>query len=250
MDPNANPDQGQGQPQNTQPNEQTQTNTPQDPQNQNQGYEEQTQTEPSQQTQTQTQTQTDGSQEPEAGSEGGEAQAPDPQGQEQPQAYQGDIDITQFMDVDDEPIQADDEGFIDPVAYEQRIMQKIDKKMQFQNQERAAWAQVEQKYPDIAKDPDMRDLLQGQRLADVARGGKGDLTQIADRVMSKFGQYRSEGKAQAQVSERVQKSAALQDTSANNVSQDKTADLLSRMSSGDNDASVDLVQQWMNEGKL
>ena len=62
--------------------------------------------------------------------------------------------------------------------------------------------------------------------------------------------YQARGKAQAQVSEKVQKSAALQNTTANNVDTSKDADLMERMSRGDSNSRDALIEKWLNEGKL
>lgn len=76
------------------------------------------------------------------------------------------------------------------------------------------------------------------------------MNQIASKLLGKIQSYQTKGKAQAQVSEKVQKSASLQTTTANAVDTSKDADLLGRMSSGDSSAADQLITEWLEAGKL
>lgn len=195
-------------------------------------------------------------------------EAPEPQVQETPEptaepvkdyepsaAYEPSFELTQFMQQPSQPaFTPDEEGYIDPNAFYNRVLQdaetRIEQKMKFQESERKAWSYVENKFPEIKEDPELRDLVNSQRLADVARGGKGDLVQISTKVLGKLQSYQSRGKAQAQVSEKVQKSAALQQTTANNVETTKDSNLIERMSRGDESAKEQLISEWLEQGKL
>ena len=165
-------------------------------------------------------------------------------------------DLTQFMpQAQAQPQFAPDEdGFIDPNAFYNKVLAdaeaRMEQKMAFQESERRAWSSVESKYPEIREDPELRDLVNSQRLADVARGGKGDLNQIASKVLGKFQSYQAKGKAQAQVSEKVQKSAGLQQTTANKVETNSSAELIDRMSRGDKSAQEQVIAQWLEQGKI
>lgn len=166
-----------------------------------------------------------------------------------------DFDISQYMPTQPaQPnIQVDEDGYIDPNQFYNTVLQdaeaRIEEKLRFQEQERRAWEQVEGKYSEIKSDSELRDIINSQRLADVARGGKGDLSAIADKVVSKLQSYQQQGKAQAQVSEKVQKSAALQQGTANQPAPDDS-ELLSRLGSGDENAQAQVIQQLMDAGKL
>lgn len=174
---------------------------------------------------------------------------------EQP-APQQDYDITQFMQQPQEQpnFTPDEDGYIDPNQFYNKVLQdaeaRIEQKIQFQEQERRAWQAVETKYPEIQEDPELRDLVNAQRLADVARGGKGDLNEVAGKVLGKIQSYQSKGKAQAQVSETVQKSAALQQSTANSTDTSKDQDLMERMSRGDEQAQNELITSWIESGKI
>ena len=127
---------------------------------------------------------------------------------------------------------------------------RIEQKMKFQEMEKKAWSQIENRFPEIKEDSELRDILNSQRIADVASGGKGDLNKIAERLLGKMQSYQARGKAQAQVSEKVQKSASLESNSNNNTDTGKSANLMERMSRGDQQARNQLVADWLAEGKI
>lgn len=160
--------------------------------------------------------------------------------------YQPQQEVPQFT--------PDEEGFIDPNAFYNKVLAdaeaRIEQKLAFQESERRAWNSIESKYPEIKEDAELRELVNAQRLADVARGGKGDLNEIASKVLGKFQSYQAKGKVQAQVSEKVQKSASLESNTANNIDSNKTDDLLDRMASGDKSAADQLISEWLESGKL
>lgn len=165
-------------------------------------------------------------------------------------------DITKFLqDTSVEPdITPDENGYIDPKDFYNKVLSaaeaRIERKMQFQESERKLWQSIENKYPEIKEDSELRDILNAQRIADVASGGKGDLNKIAEKLLGKIQSYQAKGKVQAQVSEKVQKSAVLETNSNNNVDTGKSADLMERMSSGDKQARNQLITDWLAQGKI
>lgn len=165
-------------------------------------------------------------------------------------------DLTRFLQPQQQAPQftADDDGYIDPNQFYNKVLAdaeaRIEQKLAFQESERRAWQSIESKYPEIKEDSELRDMLNAQRIADVASGGKGDLNQIASKFLGKIQSYQTKGKAQAQVSEKVQKSASLQNTTANNVDTGKDANLMERMRSGDQAARDQLIEEWLASGKL
>jgi len=160
-------------------------------------------------------------------------------------------DISQFM-APQQPatIAPDEDGYIDPNKFYHQVMNSVEQKLAFQKSEERAWSQIEQKYPDIKSDADLRELVHAARLNDVTRGGKGDLNDAAGKVFAKLQNYQSKGKAQAQVSETVQKSATLQTQTANTNQPTKDSDLIERMSRGDSAATETLISRWLEEGKI
>lgn len=170
---------------------------------------------------------------------------------QQTQAYDpADIDISQYAPQQVQQVQPDEDGYIDPQAYRQSILQEVKQTLAFEKQEAKAWEAIENKYSDIKDDRELRDLVEAQRLADVARGGTGNLSKIADQVMGKITSYQQKGKVQAQVSETVQKSAGLQTATANKVDSSKDGDLIERMSRGDEAAQHELISSWIADGKI
>ena len=165
-------------------------------------------------------------------------------------------DITQFLqDATPEPdFTPDESGFIDPKDFYNKVLTaaeaRLERKMKFQEAERQLWQSVENKYPEIKEDSELRDILNAQRIADVASGGKGDLNKIADKLLGKIQSYQAKGKVQAQVSEKVQKSAALETNSNNNTDKGNSSDLMERMSRGDQTARNQLISEWLADGKI
>lgn len=164
-------------------------------------------------------------------------------------------DITQYLQQPSVPeFKADDSGYIDPKEFYAQVMRdaeaRMEQKLRFQESEKRLWASIENKYPEIKEDSDLRDILNNQRIADVANGGKGDLNKIAERFFGKLSTYQAKGKAQAQVSEKVQKSAALESSTANTTDTGKDSDLMERMSRGDQSARDQLIADWLASGKI
>ena len=159
-------------------------------------------------------------------------------------------DISQFLNPSQPQIQPDEEGYIDPNKFYQTVMQDVERKLEFQRTEERNWQKVEKQYPEIVEDKELRDLVHAARLNDVTRGGKGDLEAAAKQVFNKLQAYKSQGKAQAQISETVQKSATLQTQTAKSTPATTDSDLIDRMSRGDKVASETLISKWLDEGKL
>lgn len=173
----------------------------------------------------------------------------------QEQTQYPEYDITQFLNRQPTPeFTPDESGYIDPKDFYNRVMldaeARIEQKLKFQEMEKKAWQQIENRFPEIKEDSELRDILNSQRIADVASGGKGDLNKIAEKLLGKMQTYQARGKAQAQVSEKVQKSAALESNTANTVGTSKSADLMDRMSRGDQGARNQLIADWLAEGKI
>lgn len=183
-------------------------------------------------------------------------EAETPQVQEQVQesvapAYDpADINTADYINREVQQVQPDDDGYIDPNAFRQSVLQEVKQELAFEKAEAKAWGAIENKYPEIANDPELKELVNAQRIADVAQGGAGNLGKIADKVVGKMKSYQQQGKAQAQVSETVQKSAGLQSASANKVDNTKDSDLIERMSRGDETAQEQLISDWLSQGKI
>ena len=141
-----------------------------------------------------------------------------------------------------------EDGYIDPLAYKEQIKAEMREEARFEANERRAWGKLEEKYPEIVEDSDLRELILAKRLSDVQRGGQGSLIQSGEAVMKKFGQARNSGKTDAQVSVKKQKSAGVskatapRDTSSSDVDQ--------RLRSGDEQAIASVLAGWIDDGKL
>lgn len=176
--------------------------------------------------------------------------------EEEPEQTDVNYDLSKFLQPQQQAPQftPDNDGYIDPNQFYNKVLAdaeaRIEQKLQFQESERRAWSAIEKQYPEIKEDAELRDLVNAQRIADVASGGKGDLKAVAGKVMGKIQSYQTIGKAQAQVSEKIQKSASLQKSTANNVDASKDSELLGRMRNGDTSAADQLISDWLDAGKL
>jgi len=177
--------------------------------------------------------------------------------QEQPEYTGPNYDLSQYLQqpkVQAPEFTVDNDGFIDPNQFYNKVkadtIAEVREQIAFQEAEKRAWSTIEKAHPLLKEDSEIRDMVMAERIADVARGGRGDLSQIAKRVVGKFESYQTRGKSQAQVSEKVQKSASLQQSTANSVVSNKDNDLLDRMSRGDTSAADQLIGEWLDAGKL
>lgn len=176
-------------------------------------------------------------------------QAPSQEVQETEETEDYTPDYSSILDQQNPGIQPDENGYIDPNEFYGKVMQNVEAKMRFRDQESRDWQKIEKKYPDVAKDPELRKMIVNQRIADVVQGGNGRLSNIADNLMGRIQKAQSEGKTEAQVSERVQKSASLASPTSNKTPR-RQDDLVSRIEGGDRQATRDLMSQWLEEGKI
>lgn len=184
------------------------------------------------------------SQEPEQPSE------PVNEGAEAPEDDE-DYDLTPQVPMYNQQYQfeAQEDGSVDPYQVAQQIEERLLNNMKFQKQEERAWAKIEAKHPEIKNDRDLRELILNQRVAEAVQGKEGNLSKIADRLVGRMRTAKSEGRADANTSTKVQKAASLETNTAN-TGGTKSNDLMERISNGDKYAAQDLLGQWLSEGKL
>lgn len=122
--------------------------------------------------------------------------------------------------------------------------------------EERAWKKAEEKYPDIATNRELRDLVHKTRLSVIQGGGQDTPVKAADRLFKFIGKARQEGQASATETVQVQAAAAHLESAANTApdSQTQTRDMMSRVGSKNKAeagaARQALLKQWMAEGKL
>lgn len=141
------------------------------------------------------------------------------------------------------------DGYVDPAEVAAQIEQRVLQQVTFQRQEAKQWETIEKKYPQVKADKDLRELILNQRIAEAVQGQAGNLNKIADRVMSKFSVAKSEGRAEANVSKKVQKAASLE-TSTSNAGEQKGDDVMERISRGDQAATSELLNDWISKGLI
>lgn len=171
------------------------------------------------------------------------------QPEEEPQEeYQPPVDYSQFRDTNRE-LPLNEDGTVDPVAFRQQLKQEIRDEMRFERSEERNWMALEKKYPQLKGDREVREILLNQRIANAVQGKETNLTKIADKLYGRIGAAKSEGRAQANVSTRIQKAASLETATANTGS-DKSDQVYDRIISGDKGAANDLLSQWLADGKI
>ncbi len=141
------------------------------------------------------------------------------------------------------------DGYVDPAEVAAQIEQRVLQQVTFQRQEAKQWESIEAKYPQIKGDKDLRELILNQRIAEAVQGKTGNLNKIADKVMSRFSTAKSEGRAEATVSKKVQKAASLE-TSTSNAGEQKGDDVMERISRGDQTATSELLNDWISKGLI
>lgn len=184
------------------------------------------------------------------------AEAPTDQ---QPTEEQGQAPLTTEAEEEDNPVdyqlptqpyefQAQD-GYVDPNTVAQEIHNRVLEQVRFERAEAKAWEKIEQKYPQVKNDKELREIILNQRVANAYKGQNVALPKIADSIMSRFTTAKSEGRAEASVSRKIQKAASLE-TSTANQGDSKQNDTWDRISNGDTRAADDLFSQWIKEGKI
>jgi hypothetical protein len=157
-------------------------------------------------------------------------------------------DISYQLPTQPYEFQAQD-GYVDPNTVAQEIHNRVLEQVRFERSEAKAWEKIEQKYPQVKNDKELREIILNQRVANAYQGKNVALPKIADTIMSRFTTAKSEGRAEANVSRKIQKSASLE-TSTANQGDSKQNDTWDRISNGDSRAADDLFSQWIKEGKI
>lgn len=141
------------------------------------------------------------------------------------------------------------DGYVDPNLVAQQIEQRVLEQVKFQRAEQKAWEKIEQKYPQVKNDKELREIILNQRVANAYQGKNVPLPKIADTIMGRFTTAKSEGRAEANVSRKIQKAASLESSSANQ-GESKQDDTWDRIANGDKAAADDLFSQWLKDGKI
>lgn len=154
------------------------------------------------------------------------------------------IDWSQYVPNVQTQVPVDENGQIDPVQWEQQMMQKI----QFQQSEVASWKNLENKHPEIRSDAELREMILAKRVFDVQQGRKGSLEAAADSVFKRLSGAKNEGRESQKTSITVQKSGALQKPSGKPST--TTPDARDRIRMGDQSAIQSQLTAWLDEGKI
>ncbi len=177
------------------------------------------------------------------------AEAPEPEEQEEesdfdPLASYGQYNQQQYQ------IPASEDGTVDPYQLMAAMEQRFDEKLRFQRQEESMWKKVEKKYPDVRSDKQTREILLSMRIANAVQGRETNMMKLADQLYGRTKDARSQGRAEANVSKKVQKAASLESATSNTGGNEKSDDRMDRIASGDKGAANDLLSQWLEEGKI
>lgn len=141
-----------------------------------------------------------------------------------------------------------EDGSVDPVAWKEQLKAEMREEMRFEQQEAKAWNKIEKKYGEQLT-PTRRKLILNSRVASALEGKGGSLDKLADEVMGEFTAAKSQGKADATTSRKVQKAVGLE-TSSNNTGQSKESSLTERIANDDPSAATELFASWIADGKI
>lgn len=117
--------------------------------------------------------------------------------------------------------------------------------------ENAALDYVEKFLPEIKTNPAVRQLVENQRIADAIAGRDGSVVNAALTIKTLLDGAKVQGAQNAKASITIQKEAALETGSA--VQKDepsKGQQIADRINKGDEDAFIDLLDLWMDEGVI
>lgn len=142
-----------------------------------------------------------------------------------------------------------EDGSVDPYQVAQQIEQRLLQQIQFQRQETKAWERIDKKYGDKLT-PARRELILNARIANAVSGKETRLTTLADKIMSEFTSAKSEGRAEAGISRKVQKAASLESATSNTGPAKDDEARYDRIMSGDKGATTDLLSEWLSSGKI
>jgi hypothetical protein len=183
-----------------------------------------------------------------ASTDGTPPEAVEPAPAEAPEQVE-DIDWTQYLTPQaiPTPPTPDENGQVD---VQELINYTVNQRLADQAIERQGWSEATKVLPEIATNPQLRDFVHKQRLADVATGGKGLLPDAAKAVKDLFGGAQAQGKAQAQASITVQKAAALETGGANTPPPAPKNDLSERANNGDKAAIQEILTGWVDAGTI
>lgn len=158
------------------------------------------------------------------------------------------VDYSQFRNTDQE-LPLNEDGTVDPIRFRSQLKQELREEMRFERQEERAWTAVEKKHPQLRDDKEVREILLNQRIANAIQGKETNLTKLADRLYGRINTAKSEGRAQANISTKVQKAASLE-TATSNTGNDNSEKVYDRIISGDKAAAADLLASWLEQGKI
>lgn len=140
-----------------------------------------------------------------------------------------------------------------PQEYEDYLVTKAEHRMAERSYaqlvENAALDQVEKILPEIKENPTIRQLVENQRVADVVAGKQGDIVEAAKALRTLLDGKKAEGAQNTKVSIETQELAAVE--TGNTQTQHTNAkgeDIARRINAGDDDAFVELLDIWQDQG--
>lgn len=167
------------------------------------------------------------------------------------------IDWTQFIpspSAVEEP-QPDENGQIDGQAYARYVIDQAKNELRQESEIRAnvvkGVEQAEAVLPAMKTNPKIAALVQSQAIADTVKGGKPNFVSAAQTIKELLGEERAAATNNAQVSITTQKAAAVENGSSTRVSEpNRGRELADRINSNDQDAFVELIDEWTKQGVI
>lgn len=113
-----------------------------------------------------------------------------------------------------------EDGYIDPVQFQQQTVQqaasqaeqRIYQKLERERVDRELWNEAVEAHPDLKKDQELASVVRGYWLNQATSGNVITYKDAADKIAKIRGKSIEEGQRRAQVSETIQKQAAVETT--------------------------------------
>lgn len=168
------------------------------------------------------------------------------------------IDWTQFLPQNTQPVEPptpDEDGNIDPEAYKRYVIEEAKSELRAEGAARETVLQgvtaAEEVLPEMKTNPKVAQLVRDQVIAQAVNGGQADFVSAANTIKEIIGITKTEAANNVRTGIEIQKNAALETGSAAKASDasqgQKIAD---RINSGDEDAFVELIDLWQEQGVI
>jgi hypothetical protein len=168
------------------------------------------------------------------------------------------IDWQQFIPKAETEVQMPqprEDGTLDPQEYENYILAKAEARLEAKNAIQTAMQRslekAEEILPEMKTDPKIAALVQKTATAQAVTSGQVDFIAAANELKEVLGLTKTQAENNVRTSVEIQKNAALETGSATKASEPSKGQVIAdRINAGDEDAFIELIDMWQEEGVL